>query len=451
MTVLDRIKDLRAEGTALRAKMDEIFDKGYKSTADGAIVDPKMAKEFKAMSDRGTAILDEINSYKTYSVLDFKSIDVQEEMAARSLAGGASGLVIPQGAGEIKSVGARFLDSAEFKNRLPNGVTNRFELKHDIVAGVEKKDIYTGVGGTLTSFAFGHVEREPIVQRPYRSGRVRDLFPVARTTANLIEYLRVLGYLDGQNNAGMVPERESVGEVEGFGIKPQTRLQFAPTQAPIRTIAHWEVAHRNTLQDEPQLQSIIDTELLYGLRLMEDAQILNGDGTGENLLGILRTPGIQSYPGAGLQYGQPNTPVKGKDTYVDAIRRAATRIMLAYYEPTGVVCHPFDWEAMELTKDANGNYIVAHNVSIGADKRIWQMPVVASPATTQGVALVGAFGLGAKVYDRQESNIRIAEQHGELFVQNAVVVLAEERLGLTVSRPESFIKVDLDAAVAPVI
>jgi len=181
---------------------------------------------------------------------------------------------------------------------------------------------------------------------------------------------------------------------------------------------------------------------------MEDAQLLNGDGTGENILGILRTPGVQDYPGAGLGEGAPGTPVQPKDTYVDAVRRAATRIMLAYYEPTGVVLHPFDWEQMELTKDANGNYIVTNNVQIGAEQRIWRMPVVATPAMNQGTALVGAFGLGAKVYDRQQSNIRIAEQHGDLFVRNAVVVLAEERIGLTVSRPESFIKIDLEESVA---
>lgn len=444
VTVLSRIKDLRAEGAALKIKMDECFNAGYKATADGAIVDPGMAKEFKAMSARAQEIVAEIKGYSSYNDLGA----LADEPAAQPLAartGIGSGLALPPGAGEFKSVGQRFIESAEFKGRAPSGSTASFMVDGDMVAGVERKDIYTGVGGTLTSFAFGHTEREPIVQRPYRTQRVRDLFPVARTSANLIEYLRVLGYLDGANNAGMVPERNEAND--NFGLKPHTSLQFQPAQAPVRTIAHWEVAHRNTLQDEPQLQSIIDTELLYGLRLMEDAQLLNGDGTGENILGILRTPGIQDYPGPGLGFGQPGTPVEGKDTYVDAVRRAATRIMLAYYEPTGVVVHPFDWESMELTKDANGNYIVTNSVQIGAEQRIWRMPVVATPAMAQGTALVGAFGLGAKVYDRQESNIRIAEQHGDLFVRNAIVVLAECRLACTVSRPESFCKIDLEASI----
>ena len=452
-SVLQRIEELTKEGVELKKKMDEVFDAGYKSTDNGSVLDPKMVEQFREMNKRATAIAGEIAEYKgaksgSAALAGFGERGDDDTLAAQPLAS-RGGLALPPGGLGFKTVGERFLESKEFKDRRPNGDTQAFELKHDIVAGgIERKDIYTGIGGTLTSFAFGHTEREPLVQRPYRTGRVRDLFPVANTTANLIEYLKVLGYLNGQNNAGMVPERETVDGITNFGLKPHTALQFQPAQAPIRTIAHWEVAHRNTLADEPQLQSIIDTELLYGLRLMEDAQLLNGDGNGENLLGILRTPGIQQYPGAGLQYGQPNTPVQAKDTRIDAVRRAATRIMLAYYEPTGVVVHPFDWEAMELTKDANGNYVVTNNVQIGAEQRIWRMPVVATPAIQEGTALTGAFGLGAKVYDRQQSNIRIAEQHGDLFVRNAVVVLAEERVGLTVSRPESFIVIDFDNAVA---
>jgi HK97 family phage major capsid protein len=162
------------------------------------------------------------------------------------------------------------------------------------------------------------------------------------------------------------------------------------------------------------------------------------------MLGILQTPGIQQYPGTPIP---TPSPVLSTDTSVDAIRRAATRIMLAYYEPTGVVVHPFDWEGMETIKDTLGQYILAINVAIGAQKQIWQMPVVASPAMQQGVSLVGAYGLGAKVYDREQANIRVAEQHADLFVRNAVAILAEERIGLTVSRPESFIKIDLTTGV----
>jgi HK97 family phage major capsid protein len=205
-------------------------------------------------------------------------------------------------------------------------------------------------------------------------------------------------------------------------------------------LAHWEAAHRNVLADEPQLRSIIDNELMYGLRLLEDSQILNGDGTGENLQGVLQTSGIQEYAwsdGAHL-------PVP--DNKADAIRRAATLSFLSYYEPTGVVLHPNDWEDMELAKDDQGQYLVAVSVALGGEQRIWRMPVIDTPAIAEGTALVGAFGTGAQLYDREQASIRISEQHADFFVRNAIVVLAEQRLALAVKRPEAFVKVDFDAA-----
>jgi HK97 family phage major capsid protein len=214
-------------------------------------------------------------------------------------------------------------------------------------------------------------------------------------------------------------------------------MQFEGHQAPVRTLAHWEAAHRNVLADEPQLRSIIDNELLYGLRLQEDFQILNGDGTGENLLGILNTSGVQTY--------EHQTPADlTEDNYGDAIRRAATLAFLAYYEPSGVVVHPSDWEKMELTKNAQGSYLMAVSMQVGAEARIWRMPVIDTPAIDEGTALVGAFGSGAQLYDREQASIRISEQHADFFVRNAIVVLAEERLALAVKRPESFVKVSFD-------
>jgi len=160
--------------------------------------------------------------------------------------------------------------------------------------------------------------------------------------------------------------------------------------------------------------------------------------TGENLLGVLNTSGVQTYDWS----SGGTSPVP--DTKADAIRRAATLAFLAYYEPTGVVLHPNDWEDIELTKDTNGQYLVAVSVALGGEPRIWRMPVVDTPAMPEGTALVGAFGTGAQLYDREQATIRISEQHADFFVRNAIVVLAEERLALAVKRPESFVSVTFD-------
>ena len=336
-----------------------------------------------------------------------------------------------------KSLGEAFLDSPEFKSLMQSGSANMpapYKSGSDVYS---QKDLYSALP-TGTPGSFGTIQRDAIVVPPMRTKRVRDLFPTRTTTAAVIEYFRMTGFV---NNAAAVSERS--GTPANFTAKPQSSFTFVGEQAPVRTLAHWEAAHRNVLADEPQLRSIIDNELMYGLRLQEDSQILNGDGTGENLTGVLQTSGIQTYDWSDGAY---SATAGMSDTKADAIRRAATLSFLAYYEPTGVVLHPNDWEDIELTKDGNGAYVVAVSVAMGGEQKLWRIPVVDTPAITEGTALVGAFGTGAQLYDREQASIRISEQHADFFVRNAIVILAEQRLALAVKRPEAFVKVTFDSA-----
>jgi len=329
-----------------------------------------------------------------------------------------------------QSVGDAFVNSEEFKS-LQGGKSGANMASPFVTKTLEQKDVYSGLP-TGTPGSFGAVERDGIVPIAQRRSRVRDLFPARTTNAAVIEYFRQTGFT---NAADTVAERSG----SNFGAKPQSTMTFVGEQAPVRTIAHWEAAHRNVLSDEPQLRSIIDNELLYGLRLTEDNQILSGSGTGEDLAGILNNSSIQTYAWS----SGATTPVA--DTKADAVRRAATLAYLAYYEPTGIIVNPNDWEDIELTKNSNGTYLLAISVAGGAESRIWRIPVIDTPAIASGTALIGAFGTGAQLYDREAASIRISEQHSDFFVRNAVVVLAEERLALAVKRPESFVKVTFDA------
>ncbi len=428
-----RLKELQG---ALREKMtanNEIAD-SFK-TEDGAIViDP----ERKTAFDQNMGEIKEIKSLID-SMEDMQTVaDWGSEAPAESLAkvadadGTMASVVLPTG---VKSLGQAFVESDEFQAMMSRGsgtMDSPYGAKSLYGDDYSVKDVYSALpSGTPASF--GTITRDPIVPQAQRRTRVRDLFPSRSTNAAVIEYFRMSGFT---NNASTVPERAS----SAFGAKPQTTMAFTGVQAPVRTIAHWEAAHRNVLADEPQLRSIIDNELLYGLRLHEDAQILSGAGTSEDLTGILNTSGIQTYSWS----SGASTPVK--DTKADAIRRAATLSFLAYYEPTGVILNPNDWEDIELTKDSNGQYLMAVSIVAGAESRIWRIPVVDTPAIASGTALIGSFGQGAQLYDREEATIRVSEQHSDFFVRNAIVILAEQRLALAVKRPESFVKVTFDAA-----
>ena len=433
-----RIEELQS---ALRTKMAD-----NKAIADSFRVEEGtvvVSTEQKTAFDKNMSDIKEIKSLisglETMGEVDRWSSEPQGSVASTYAA--TANEVAQLSSREIKSIGAMFLESAEFKalNGGRNGANMPAPWQANVsLSSYNVKDVFSAMpSGTPT--AFGTIQRDPIVTPPTRTKRVRDLFPTRTTTAAVIEYFRQLGFttLDashGVNSASSVAERSG----GAFGAKPQSSFAFVGEKAPVLTLAHWEAAHRNVLADEPQLRSIIDNELMYGLRLLEDAQILNGDGVGENLLGVLQTPGIQTYSwSAGL-----STPVP--DTKADALRRAATLSFLAYYEPTGIVLHPSDWEDIELTKDTNGQYLIAVSVAMGGEPKVWRMPVVDTPAITAGTALVGAFGTGAQLYDREQASIRISEQHSDFFVRNAIVILAEQRLALAVKRPEAFVEVTFD-------
>jgi HK97 family phage major capsid protein len=433
---------LRELQSALREKMadNKTIADSFK-VEDGTVV---VSAEQKSAFDRNMSDIREIKSL----IEGMESLRETEKWASQpaseSVASSHAAQPVAQQltSREIKSLGEAFLASEEFKSLKSgrNGANMPAPFEYNV------KDVFTGMptgpASPLSSVEqFGTFQRDPMVVAPTRTRRVRDLFPKRTTNAAVIEYFRQIGYTSPSaltpptNNAGMVSERS--GSPAVFTSKPQSGLKFTGHQAPVRTMAHWEAAHRNVLSDEPQLRSIIDNELMYGLRLLEDDQILNGDGTGENLEGVLETTGIQTYSWSSGGVG---------DLKADAIRRAATLSFLAYYEPTGVVMHPNDWEDIELSKDDNGQYLVAVSVALGGQPRLWRIPVVDTPAIAEGTALVGAFGTAAQIYDRETANIRISEQHADFFVRNAIVILAEQRLALAVKRPEAFVEVTFDAA-----
>ena len=335
---------------------------------------------------------------------------------------------------EAKGLGVEFVESDAFQEMKAAGLAT-MGRPYAVKSLWGRKDVYSDLP-TGTPASFGSVQRDAMVPQAMRSVRVRDLFPGQQTSAAVIEFFRVTGFT---NNASVVPERDAA-QTSGFGAKPQSSLTFAGTQASVRTIAHWEAAHRSVLADEPALSGLIENELLYGLRLTEDDQILNGTGANQDLLGIRNVNGIQTYSWSAGE----TSPVA--DNKADAVRRAMTLAMLAYYEPTGVVLHDSDWEDMELLKATDGTYLLAVSIAVGGEKRVWRAPVVTTPAIDAGTALVGAFGLGATLYDREEANVRVSEHHANFFVENAVAVLAEERLALATKRPEAFVEVTFDAA-----
>lgn len=256
---------------------------------------------------------------------------------------------------------------------------------------------------------------------PERRMTVRDLITPGSTTSNAIQYVKETGFT---NSAA------TVSEVLGT-TKPQSEIKFDIMTTAVSTIAHWVLATKQILDDVPQLQSYIDGRLRYGLMYVEEAQLLMGAGTGTDLNGIYTQATAYSAPF-----------VLAGATMIDQLRLAMLQAELAEYPATGMVLHPSDWTRIELTKTTDNGYLFANPQGV-SQPRLWGIPVVSTQAMTIDKFLVGAFKLGAQVFDREDANVEISTEDSDNFRKNLVTVRAEERLALAVYRPEAFIKGDL--------
>lgn len=255
-----------------------------------------------------------------------------------------------------------------------------------------------------------------VIEEPLRPLSIRDLLDVGTTDSNLIEWVRENVYT---NEADVVSEG---------ALKPESNITYERLDVPIRTIAHWIRASKQVLADFKQLQTLINGRMRWGLRIKEEDEILYGDGTGEHLLGLI--PQATDYNAALNRTG---------DTFIDVIRHAILQVRLAFYPASGVVVSPTDWHNIELTKDNENRYLMA-SPSGRMPAMLWGLPVVESDGmATSGEFLVGAFRLAATLFDREEAAILLSTEDRDNFIRNLVTILAEERLGLAVTRPRAFV------------
>lgn len=309
-----------------------------------------------------------------------------------------------------KSLGAQFVESDAFKKAYESGDLRR-------KGGRISLDIETKAIVTANTGAGVIADRQPgIITPPQRRLTIRDLVAPGRTASNMITYMKETGFT---NNAA--PTAEGVR-------KPESTMTLAQSTAPVVKIPHFMKASTEILDDFPALQSYIDERLTYGLKLIEETQLLKGSGVGNNLNGL--------YTQASA-YVAPIT-IAGA-THIDILRLALLQADLAEYPSDGLVLHPSNWAGIELLKDTTGRYIIG-NPQGTLSPTLWNRPVVTTQAMSIATFLAGAFRMGAQIFDRLLASVAIATENEDDFVNNLITLLIEERLALVVNRPEAFIK-----------
>ncbi|MEV5054887.1 phage major capsid protein [Agrobacterium radiobacter] len=324
------------------------------------------------------------------------------------------------GENEQKSLGDLVIDSAEFKAGMLTGASRgSIRVKADRAA-ITSANTTVGAGRSQGTSLVPGARVPGIFGLPERQLTIRDLVLPGQTASSSIEYVKETGYT---NNAAPVAETTA---------KPYSDLTFDMTSAPVRTIAHLFKASRQILDDAPALRSYIDGRARYGLRFAEENQLLNGSGTGQNIHGLV--PQATAFAPVDVGLTDP--------TGIDTLRLAILQVVLAEYPATAFVLNPIDWAAIELTKDAGGNYIIG-NPQGSLTPTLWNLPVVSTQAMAAGEFLTGAFSFAAQIFDRMEIEVLLSSENVDDFEKNMFTIRAEERLAFAVYRPESFVTGDI--------
>lgn len=372
----------------------------------------KVTNETKEHADKALA---EMNTKATALYDDFEKktgarlSDIEQKIARR---GGQDQVE------ETKSAGQLVIENEAVKKDLLGGPQRgQFQIS------MERKNISSapatvGAGVSPTN-SLVVADRQPIVGLPQRRLTVRDLLSPGSTVSSNIEY---------PVEVGTVPPTIGATTVSEGQLKPQSDLQFNLKSSPVRTVAWIMKASRQILDDAPMLASYIDGRLRYGLEFVEENQLLNGDGTGMNLLGIM--PQATPYSAAFVPtLVQP----------IDVLRLSALQAAaVSLFPATGYVIHPQDWAKIETLKNTQGNYIIGDPHG-RLTPMLWGLPVVETIAMAVNTFLTGAFRLGAQIFDRMAIEVLISTEDQDNFARNMISIRGEERLALAVYRPTAFI------------
>lgn len=356
--------------------------------------------------------------------------------AARQVAGEGGRGDDPPPAG--RSMGEQFVASEQF----------RHYRQHSVGMGVASAPVRIGPGPTqqralITSTVVTEMippQRLPGVYAPdLRELTLRDVLASGSTDSNLVEFVREASRT---NNAAETAEAATLSD----GLKPESGFTLESASAPVRTIATLMYVTRAALDDMAGLRSFIDGLLSRFIDERVDRQLLIGNGTAPNLLGLNNASGVLNLNGAYFTTTMPHR--------ADRIRRAITRIRIAGRgRASAVVLNPADVEYFELLKTAeetgvtNNAYALPGGGPFGANQgptTIWRRPIVEHEDQTEGIATVFD-GRAAMVMDRMDTQLFATDSNRDLFERNIITILAETRLALPIFFPGRIALVNLTA------
>lgn len=234
---------------------------------------------------------------------------------------------------------------------------------------------------------------------------LRQLVNVAGTVSKYITYIE---QKNPDGGAGMTAEG---------ALKSQADFDLVEVSKAVKKVTAWIKVSKEMVADLPFMRNEINTELMELVELKLDAQILSGNGSGDNLEGILENATAWSAGGFALSMVEPNE--------FDVLRVGIAQIQGLLFNPNYILLHPEDCAKMELTKTTTGEYTYAMSYVMDGIVRVKSIPVIENTGITAGEFLIGDF-TKSNLRIREDLNIQVGYVNDD-FTKNLMTILCEAR------------------------
>ncbi|TLF52020.1 HK97 family phage prohead protease [Nocardia cyriacigeorgica] len=253
-------------------------------------------------------------------------------------------------------------------------------------------------------------------------------FALGRVALSVLDVLTVTAQSPKYSYLRQTLRTNNAAPVADGATKPTSVLGLIEVEAALHVIAHMsEPIPKYWLADAAGLERFVADELLYGLRQALEAQVLNGDGLGDNLTGIANVTGIQTQAFA--------------TDLLTTTRAAITKVEVQGHTPGTFVLSPADWEKLELARTDTAGQLELGGPIDRAARKLWGVPVTLSlglPAST-GLLL----DLSAADISTDHAGIETIWQdsHADDFAKNQLRARVEGRFEVNVTNPLGVVKI----------
>lgn len=269
--------------------------------------------------------------------------------------------------------------------------------------------------------------RNQVIPTKEEAFHVRQILGSGSTTGDTVYYPKATG----KTGDGPEPWDYDHSDDSNTVAKADFEFTFDNVSAQVKWIAGILRIPRQMLDDLAWLQSYISTYAPIELLKAEDAQIIDGDGIGNNISGLITNATAYS---AGL------ATYEGIERIIDAgYGQMAT---VNQDTPTDVLLSPRDVVKIILNKaSTSGEYNLPEGVIgwVNGRLEIAGLAVRKTNKITANTFLVGDFMRGANLVNRMAPQLRAFETDRDNVVKNMITFRIEERIALPIFYDEAFV------------